>query len=395
MRKIGLIACFMVLGVLNSCIHKSNTVYSESKKWSVIIADATMHRYEALINMMETPKWQYDVSMLGRAIAKISLYEDTNGYFNYMKCYTDYFVEEDGSVKQYKIDEYNLDRIQPARNLIWLYEKTNKEKYKKAILSFIEQLKKQPITTEGGFWHKKIYPHQMWLDGIYMACPFMAEYGKKFDQPEWFSIAAKQIILIYQKTHDSKTGLLYHAWDESRKELWCDPVTGQSKVFWGRGIGWYVMGIVDVLEFLPLDNPDRLKLIEILNKTAESLLKVQDKQTGLWHQVLDKPDKKGNYIEASCSAMFGYAFAKGAKNGYLEEKYLTLAQQIQKKIIQNLIRYDNENLPVMINICGGCGLGGDPYRDGSYDYYVSEQRVVNDPKGLAPFILFSLELENL
>jgi unsaturated rhamnogalacturonyl hydrolase len=395
MRKNYIIACVLCLLALFACNGKHKVESAQGKKWSVIMADAVIHNCDSLINYMDNPRWQYDVALLGRAIARISLYEDTNGYFNYMKDYIDYFVEDDGTVRYYKIEEYNLDRIQPARNLIWLYEKTGKEKYKLAISLFIEQLKSQPRTSEGGFWHKKVYPYQMWLDGIYMASPFMAEYAKKFDDPEWYDVACKQITLIYQKTLDTNTGLLYHAWDESRSQRWCNPETGQSKHFWGRAMGWYMMAMVDVLDFLPLDHPDRGKIIEILKNVSGALLKVQDDKTGLWYQVLDKGGMKGNYLEASGTAMFAYAFAKGAKNGYLDEKYLEIAKKVHKSIVENLIVYNKDGQPVLTNVCGGCGLGGDPYRDGSYEYYVTEQVVDNDSKGVAPFILLSIELENL
>ena len=232
----------------------------------------------------------------------------------------------------------------------------------------------------------------MWLDGIYMASPFLAQYANDFNKPAWFDTVTFQIIHIYSKTYDPATGLLYHAWDESKSQAWCNPETGQSKEFWGRAMGWYMMAIVDVLGYLPNDHPQRDSVINILLKTSEALLRVRDPKTGLWYQVLNKGNQEGNYLEASCSSMFTYAFAKGARMGYLPSKYLDIAKQSFQAIVENFIRIGEDGVPVMTNICGAAGLGGNPYRDGSYQYYINEKRVDNDTKGVAPFILAAIEL---
>ena len=178
--------------------------------------------------------------------------------------------------------------------------------------NFIDQLQSHPKTKSGGYWHKKIYPWQMWLDGIFMGSTFMVQYAKEFNAPEWFDVAATQTKMIYEKTLDQASGLLMHAWDESRQQKWCDPETGKSHYPWSRATGWYIMAIVDILEYLPEDHPDRDDLITILQKTCEALLKVQDQKTGLWFQVLNQGGREGNYIEGSGSAMFTYVFARGA-----------------------------------------------------------------------------------
>ncbi len=183
-----------------------------------------------------------------------------------------------------------------------------------------------------------------------------------------------------------------HAWDESRQQKWCDPETGKSHYPWSRATGWYTMAILDILDYLPPDHPDRGDLIEILQKECDALLKVRDPETGLWFQVLNQADRKGNYIEGSGSAMFTYVFARGAHSGYLDRKYIDIADTSFMSIIRELITVDDKGLITMHNICGGCGLGGNPYRDGSYEYYVNEKRIDNDPKGVAPFILAALEL---
>jgi unsaturated rhamnogalacturonyl hydrolase len=232
----------------------------------------------------------------------------------------------------------------------------------------------------------------MWLDGIYMGSPFMARYAKEFNQPHWFDELGFQIKLIYDKTVDEETGLLYHAWDESREQCWCNPETGQSKHFWSRAMGWYVMAIVDVLDDLPENHKDRNELIDIVNQVCNALIKVQDPKTGLWYQVLDMGEREGNYIEGSGSAMFIYTFAKGAKNGYLPERFLAIANKSFDALIEVLVIEGEDGLPTITNVCGGCGLGGNPYREADYAYYINEKRIDNDQKGVAPLILAAIEL---
>jgi unsaturated rhamnogalacturonyl hydrolase len=232
----------------------------------------------------------------------------------------------------------------------------------------------------------------MWLDGIYMSSPFLAQYAMEFNKREWLDTVARQITLIYRKTFDHETGLLYHAWDESRTQRWCNPATGQSVNFWGRAAGWYMMALVDVLEYMPSDYGSRDTILTILNNTAEALLQYRDEKTGLWYQVLDKPHEEGNYLEASCSSMFTYAFAKGAKRGYLPEKFNLISAASFQAIIEHFIKTGEDGMPTMTSICGSAGLGGNPYRDGSYAYYINEKRIDNDPKGVGPFILAAIEL---
>lgn len=362
------------------------------KKWSVKMADEIMHESDSLVNFLFTGKikWRYDVAFLGKAIDQLGNIDPK--YSKYMEDYINYFVQEDGNVKRYKAGEYNIDRINPAKNIITLYKRTGDEKYRQALDLFVQQMKNHPKTESGGYWHKKVYPDQMWLDGIYMATPFLAQYAKEFNSHEWFDEVTFQIQLIYEKTLDNETGLLYHAWDESKEQKWSDPLTGCSPHFWSRSIGWYVMAVVDVLDYLPENHPDRESLIEILQKTCSALLKVRDPESGLWYQVPDQAKRKGNYIEGSGSSMFTYTFAKGALRGYLDKTYLEIANKTFDAIVSNLITEKQDGSIEMRNICGGCGLGGNPYRDGSFEYYISEKKVINDPKGVAPFILAAIEL---
>lgn len=386
----------VIIGVLvtTSCNSgkKEDTSSEYHDKWSVKMAEYVISEYDSLHNYVASVgRWQYDIGLLGMAIDRLNPVDEKYG--KYMKDYIDRFVDEEGNVNGYWIEEYNIDHINPAKNLITLYLRTGEEKYRKAMDPFIQQMETHPKTESGGYWHKKKYPWQMWLDGIYMASPFLTRYAHEFDQPKWYDVVTHQIRLIYEKTLDEETGLLYHAWDESRNEAWSDPVTGQSKHFWSRAMGWYMMALVDVLDYLPEDHPDYESVIQILQNTSDALVKVRDTETGLWYQVLDQGDREGNYLEGSGSAMFIYAFAKGAKKGYLDESYLALAEESFRSLVEELIEQENGTIR-MTNIVGGCGLGGtNPYRDGSYNYYVTEKRVVNDPKGVGPFILAAIELD--
>ena len=363
-----------------------------TEKWSVRMANSVMTRYDSLgyYNNRTRMGWSYDVAMLGSAIDRLG--EKDQKYSKYMTDYVDRMVEEDGSIPRYRMSKFNIDLINPAKNLITLYKRSGNEKYHKALGQFIAQMEQHPKTKTGGFWHKKIYPWQMWLDGIYMGSPFLAQYAKEFNDPRWFDVVARQITLIHEKTLDPKTGLLYHAWDESKEQRWSNPENGQSPHFWSRSIGWYVMAIVDVLDYLPEDHPQREAIINILQQTCDALMKVQDKESGVWYQVLDQGNREGNYLEGSGTAMYIYAFAKGAKNGYLEKNYLDIANKAFDNMLKTFITEDENGLISMVNICGSCGLGGNPYRDGSYEYYVTEKIVTNDCKGVAPFIFAAVEL---
>ncbi len=382
---------FVLVTILFGCTSPQKSKEEAEKSWAIKMADAVMQRSDSLIYYLrEEPKYEYDYAFLGAAIDKLG--DVDQKYSDYMKAYIDYFVQEDGTIKGYKLSDYNMDRVRPGNNMITLYKRTGDEKYKIAIETLITQMKEQPRTNSGGFWHKKAYPYQMWLDGIYMSSPFMAYYAKEFNQTQWFDEVTFQIQEIYKETKDPKTGLVYHAWDESKEQRWCNPETGQSKHFWSRATGWYMMALVDVLDYLPEDHPDREAVITILNNLSEALLNVRDPETGLWYQVLDMGGKEGNYLEASGTAMFIYAFAKGAKNGYLDSKYEKIAGEAFDSMVATTIKTDDDGLPVLTNTCGACGLGGNPYREGDYAYYVNEKQVDNDQKGVAPFIFAAIEL---
>jgi unsaturated rhamnogalacturonyl hydrolase len=364
----------------------------KSEKWSVRMANTVMTQSDSLIHYVKgSPKWAYDVAFLGMAIDRLGKTDPK--YSRYMTDWVNYFVRPDGSVIDYKLKEYNLDRIFPGRLVMEVYKTNPDQKYRIAIDNFILQLQSHPKTKSGGYWHKNIYQWQMWLDGIFMASTYMAQYAKEFNAPQWFDVATAQTKMIFKNTLDPSSGLLMHAWDESRSQKWCDPATGQSHYPWSRAMGWYVMAITDILDFLPADHPDRQELIRILQNTCEALLKVRDPESGIWYQVLNQGGREGNYLEGSGSAMFIYVFAKAARLGYLDKKYRDIAGNAFDCFIKELVSVDAKGMVTIHNICGGCGLGGNPYRDGTYQYYVNEKRFDNDTKGVAPFILAAVELD--
>ncbi|HRR17048.1 MAG TPA: glycoside hydrolase family 88 protein [Bacteroidales bacterium] len=390
-RQTIISAALATILLLNGCGQKSSGQKGDLK-WSVRMANSVMKQADSLIHYVPgKPKWAYDVAFLGMAIDRLGNID--RKYSKYMEDWVNYFVRDDGSVIDYTIDEYNLDRIFPGRNVLTVYKRNPLPKYKIALDNFIEQLKTHPKTKSGGYWHKKIYPWQMWLDGIFMGSTYMAQYAREFNAPEWFDVAVTQAKMVYEKTLESETGLLRHAWDESRTQKWCEPETGRSQYPWSRAMGWYTMAVMDILEALPPNHPGRGDLMQILQNTCEALLKVRDPKTGLWYQVLNMGGREGNYLEASGSAMYIYVFARSARLGYIDGKFRKIAEDAFNDFLKEFVTVDEKGMVTVHNICGACGLGGNPYRDGSYEYYISEKRVDNDPKGVAPFILAAIELD--
>lgn len=338
-------------------------------------------------------KWTYEQGVTSKAVEAVWYQTGDAKYFNHIKTGMDFWLNEDGSHKDYELEEYNIDHITPGRAMLMLYKVTGDAKYKKSLDLFRAQLKTHPRTKEGGFWHKKIYPYQMWLDGLYMGEPFYLEYSNFFGEDNYNDIA-NQFVWMENHARDPKTGLLYHGWDESRQQKWANKETGLSPHVWGRAMGWYAMALVDVLDSFPKNHPRRAELVAILQREAAAIEKYQDKD-GLWWDIIDLPGKEKNYHESSASAMFVYALAKGVRQGNLPEKYLTVAEKgwagIKKEFIKELSD-GNLNWEGTVSVSG---LGGNPYRDGSYDYYMSEKLRTNDAKGLGPAIMAAVEMENL
>lgn len=339
-------------------------------------------------------RWTYDMGVILKGFEGIWQRTGDQRYFDYIRKQMDVFVQEDGSIRTYKPAEYNIDHINNGKLLFLLYRTTGKQKYLDAAKLLRQQLLTHPRTKEGGFWHKKIYSWQMWLDGLYMGAPFYAEYAKEMKEDTAFNDVANQFIWMEQHARDPRTGLLYHAWDESREQAWANKKTGASPLFWARAMGWYATALVDALDYFPEQHPKRVALIAILNRLVTAIEKVQDPATGLWYDILayNGPGKEKNYFEASASSQFVYAVAKGVRKGYLPAEKKAIAEKGYAGILQRFIKTENgqTNLYGTVKVSG---LGGKPYRDGSFSYYMSEPVIVNDPKGIGAFLLASNEME--
>lgn len=340
---------------------------------------------------VKAPKWDYTQALLAKSVLQTYKQTGKEEYLKYVLEFADYFIPGNGSIETYKLEDFNIDRVNGGSFLFPLLEIMPEERYREAIELLYKQLCEQPRTSEGGFWHKKIYPYQMWLDGLYMGEPFYARYAVENKKTELLDDVLLQFRTVDQHTYDPKSGLNYHGWDESRKQLWADPETGCSPNFWGRSMGWYLMAMVDVLDVMPKDHPAYNEILGMLQRSAKNILRYQDKKSRMWYQVLDKQDAPGNYLETTCSAIFCYTFIKGANRGFLPASYKKEAQRIFDGIIAKKVVDDGQWWD-LTGCCAVAGLGGKPYRSGSYSYYINEPIRSNDPKGVGPMILAALEL---
>lgn len=398
-------------GIFFSCAQKALHNSGEAKTvtttekipvdlpWSQRMLLSEMKRFpEAwMLDYNKIPKWSYPTAIVLEGAERIFEKTGNKEYYQYISTFGETMVKEDGSILSYDLSKYNIDMLNCGNVLLYLYQKEKKEKYLTALQTLRSQIDGQPRTSEGGFWHKKIYPNQMWLDGLYMGEPFYAHYtnifSKDADAEKAYNDIVNQFDLIQKHLLDKKTGLLYHAWDESREQQWADKKTGLSPNFWSRAMGWYGMAIVDVLDYLPQNHPGRVRLLSYLKSYCEAVIKVQDRETGLWYQVLDKGGEKGNYLEATGSSMFVYTMMKSVNKNYLPKSYKKFAKKGYEGILKNLITVDENGMVNLNRCCAVAGLGGNPYRSGSYEYYINEEIRSNDPKGTGPFILASLEFE--
>ncbi len=343
-----------------------------------------------------TLKWNYTTGLELKAFLDVY---DTCGdpeIFEYVNTWYDAIIDSAGVIPNYKRSNYTVDHICPGRTLFRLYELTGKEKYRRVMDTLYVQIQEQPRTPEGGFWHKKIYPQQMWLDGLYMAQPFYAEYTGRFVPDSLkarnYEDIVHQFSLIYDHTFDPATGLLRHAWDSSHSMFWCNPETGQSDHAWGRAMGWYAMALVDVIPLMP-EGEGHDVLVNLLNRVFGALPLFADQASGMWYQVLDRPGAKGNYLEATASTMFAYALLKGTRLGLLENITREDARRTFEGVLKTFVRTDEEGLVNLDSCCEVAGLGGKQMRRGDYDYYINEPVVSNDPKGIGPLVWAALEYE--
>lgn len=370
----------------------------EHKPYSVWMAESEMQRNPELwqADFVKAPKWEYTHGLMAKAMLAVNEATGEDRFLQYAQTFADQFVDSAGRIKTYKKELYNLDRINGGKFLWDLWHKTGIEKYRKAAVMLRAQLDEQPRTSEGGFWHKKVYPHQMWLDGLYMGAPFYAQSAHEMNTPENFDDVINQFVIVYSHTYDARTGLNFHGWDESRGQEWANKETGCSPHVWGRAMGWYTMALVDVLDYIPVDHPRREEILKLLQQVAEGVKNAQDPAAKLWYQVMDQPGREGNYHEATSSSMFVYALYKAVRMNYLPaDPYLQVAREGYQAIVSRLIKEEEDGNISLTKCCAVAGLGGKPYRDGSYEYYIHETIRDNDPKGVGPFILASLEYERL
>jgi unsaturated rhamnogalacturonyl hydrolase len=359
------------------------------------MSDMERHPEGWTIDFYTKPKWEYTHGLMMTALDKVYDKTGEEKYLDYIKNFADFMISEDGTIKTYKKSDYNIDRVNPGKFLIELYKETGEEKYRLAIEELRDQMREHPRTSEGGFWHKERYPHQMWLDGLYMGSPFLAKYAKEFNEPALYDDVANQIHLIDKYTWNEEKGLYHHGWDESREQKWANKETGRSPEIWGRAMGWFAMSLVDVLDYFPEDHPKRDEILQVTQKMANAITNYQDEETGLWWQVVDQGGREGNYLESSASSMFVYFLAKAAQKGYIDQKYLQDAREGYQGILDNFIEVEEDGDVTITDAVSVSGLGGDPYRDGTYEYYISEPTRDNDPKAVGPFIMASLLMEEV
>lgn len=405
----------------------------DPREMAIAFAEDEMARFPEL--------WQYDY---GRrpffgytqgvgGTSFLYLYRETGDrrYFDYAEHWCDTLINDDGTIQLRAMESYNLDLIRGGWVVSEVYRElcqhpelvpddeermSRRYKYRRAMESqLIRQLRNQPRTCDGGFWHKLVYPHQMWLDGIYMASPFMASYGDVFGLDEWKAEALQQVITCWRHTYDPKTGLLHHAWDESASQRWSDK-DGHSPNFWGRSVGWYLMAMVDILDYIPegfksplnLVHKDtvmisgRDTLIRYINTLVDALPQYQ--RGGLWYQVMDQPDREGNWPEASVTTQFMYAIAKAVNKGYIPADRKQIAIDAFNGLQQTSFKHRDEDIDcpmlyrdekgrlTLSQCCTVGGLGGNPYRDGSYEYYINEKIRHDDGKATGLFIMGCYEL---
>ena len=344
-------------------------------------------------------KWNYTTGLELKSFMDAADRYDLPEVVAYVKEWADTMATEKGKVFGYKKSNYNVDHICPARIYFDLHDMYGDQdkRYRRVTRMIREQIDSQPRTQSGEFWHKQIYPNQVWLDGFYMALPFYAEYTRRYAPKEQrdslFADIVHQFVAGAENTYDPATGLFRHAWDESKSMFWCDPQTGLSAHAWGRATGWYAIALVEVLDYLPEDHPGYKTLIGQLNYFLEVLPKWADPKTGMWYQVLDCPERKGNYQEATCSIMFTYAFLKGLRKGYIDDSHADYIKGLYQKFIDRFIKENPDGTISMTDCCAVGGLGGKQMRKGDFDYYLSEPIIDNDCKGVGPFIWASLEWE--
>ncbi|HXB61312.1 MAG TPA: glycoside hydrolase family 88 protein [Acidobacteriaceae bacterium] len=383
------------IAVIATLLLAAGAAFAQAPVRSTEVADTAMARWPlGDVGGTGTPKWDHVEGMVLQGVSGVWYTTADPKYYSYIKDSVDALVAKDGSIATYNASGNAMDDVLMGRMALLLYGVTQQPRYYIAAKTIRQQLAQQPRTPEGGFWHAQQFPDQVWLDNLYLAEPFHAEYAREFQEPKDFDDIALQFMLAEKHLRDPKTGLLYHAWDESKKERWANPVTGQSATFWSRGMGYYMMALVDTLDYFPADHPQRAELIAILNRLATAVALQQDPKSGLWYQVTNKQNAKGNYLESSGSSMFVYALDKGVRMGYLPVRFQAVAQKGYAGLLAHCIQRDASGQIHMSQIAASVALGGNaPYRDGSYAYYTGVKTVSDDPRGMSAFLMASTEAE--
>ena len=397
MRRIQFCQLFLLTALAGMTLIAKAQKVDKNQPWSVRMVQSEMVRCPESWQLDFQPalKWDYCHGLELQAMLDVYDRYGDERIYNYALAYADTMLHDDGPIVKYKRSDFSLDRINSGKFIFRIYDQTKNEKYRKALDLMRSQLDDHPRNEDGGFWHKKIYPNQVWLDGIYMGAPFYAEYAYRNSRVNDYADVINQFLMAARHTYDPQTDLFKHACDVSRKERWSNPETGQSLHSWGRAMGWYAMAFVDALDFIPKHEAKRDSMLMVFNQLCGMIKRTQEPKSGLWYQVLDKSGAPGNYLESSCSVMFVYALFKGVRMGYIDKSYLDVAIKGYNSILKEFIEVDKDGLVTITKACAVAGLGGKVYRSGDYDYYINEMIRPNDAKAVGPFIMASLEWERL
>ena len=387
-------------------LNKEDQPYKNYSEW-LTYSEMKRVPHSYLLDFSSKPKWSYvmGIEMEGMLDTYEHYKEGNNAILDYLKEYPAKMIDEKGNITGYKYEDFNLDNVRTAKFILRMHNLFPTKGTEKALKTLFKQLQNQPRTKEGVYWHKAIYANQVWLDGIFMGLPFYCNYAVQTMKPKkaekYLNDAVDQMVKTDYRTYDEKTQLWKHAWDETHQQFWANKEDGKSQHCWARALGWYVMAMTESLDAMPENYARRQEVIDLLNKAMKSVVKYQDKKTGVWYDVLDvKSDK--NYLESTASSMFAYVLLKGYRKGYLSEEYLKAGVKAYNGILKQFIKVNADKTISLTRCCAvsGLGPGPGPYvkkpnykRDGSFEYYMSEPIRDNDAKGVGPFIWASLEME--
>ena len=387
-------------------LNKEDQPYKNYSEW-LTYSEMKRVPHSYLLDFSSKPKWSYvmGIEMEGMLDTYEHYKEGNSAIIDYLKEYPAKMIDEQGNITGYKYEDFNLDNVRTAKFILRMHNLFPTKGTEKALKTLFKQLQNQPRTKEGVYWHKAIYANQVWLDGIFMGLPFYCNYAVQTLKPKkaekYLNDAVDQMVKTDYRTYDEKTQLWKHAWDETHQQFWANKEDGKSQHCWARALGWYVMAMTECLDAMPENYARRQEVIDLLNKAMKSVVKYQDKKTGVWYDVLDvKSDK--NYLESTASSMFAYVLLKGYRKGYLSEEYLKAGVKAYNGILKQFIKVNADKTISLTRCCAvsGLGPGPGPYvkkpnykRDGSFEYYMSEPIRDNDAKGVGPFIWASLEME--